>query len=46
MKNASVGKIPTGKGNGRGKSGKSGLHAQAKTYMNRTRATSRHTDNT
>lgn len=46
MKNASVGRIPAGKGNGRGKSGSKGMHKAAATYTNRARATSRKTSNT
>lgn len=45
MKNASVGRIPTGKGNGRGKSGRGGMHAAATKYTNRARATSKNTSN-
>lgn len=46
MKNARIGAIPKGKGNGRGKSASSkGMHKAAKTYTSRARATSKFTDN-
>lgn len=45
MKNASVGRVPMGKGRGSGKAGSKGMHAAAAKYTNRARATSRATSN-